>query len=151
MRGAKLSFTRRNALGFTLVEILIVVVILGILAGIVIPQFARASGDAQQTATFSELQKIRRHIEMYRARNAGQLPEVIEGSLGDWGQIVGRNSEYLQGPPTNAWVGGLNGQKIQFASGPDAAFQLDYGWIYDPTTGRVWAGSFDAQDAPIAR
>ena len=37
----------RRAKGFTLVEILIVVVILGILAAIVVPQFTNATQDAQ--------------------------------------------------------------------------------------------------------
>ena len=39
----------RKPRGFTLVEILIVVIILGILAAIVIPQFTNASTDARKT------------------------------------------------------------------------------------------------------
>lgn len=45
--------------GFTLVEILIVVVILGILAAIVIPQFTNASEEAKQNSLRSNLQSIR--------------------------------------------------------------------------------------------
>jgi len=40
---------KRNSRGFTLVEILIVVIILGILAAIVIPQFSSASNDARRS------------------------------------------------------------------------------------------------------
>lgn len=60
--------------GFTLIEILIVVVILGILAAIVIPQFTNASQEATESAIRSELQSIRGQIELYRVRNAGILP-----------------------------------------------------------------------------
>ena len=41
--------------GFTLVEILIVVIILGILAAIVIPQFTSASSDARNSSVASTL------------------------------------------------------------------------------------------------
>lgn len=45
--------------GFTLVEILIVVIILGILAAIVIPQFTSASQNARVSGTLSTLQTLR--------------------------------------------------------------------------------------------
>ena len=52
-----LARTRRA--GFTLVEILIVVIILGILAAIVIPQFTNASQDARESSLLSQLQTLR--------------------------------------------------------------------------------------------
>ncbi|MHC4765507.1 MAG: type IV pilin protein, partial [Planctomycetota bacterium] len=51
--------------GFTLIEILIVVVILGILAAIVIPQFTDASQEAAASNLRSQLQTIRSQIELY--------------------------------------------------------------------------------------
>ena len=47
--------TKRKNSGFTLVEILIVVVILGILAAIVIPQFSQASNEARESSLKSNL------------------------------------------------------------------------------------------------
>jgi type II secretion system protein G len=65
---------RRKQRGFTLIEILIVVVILGILAAIVIPQFTNASQDAQVSAVKSQLQTIRSQIELFRIKNgSGEL------------------------------------------------------------------------------
>ena len=52
--------------GFTLVEILIVVVILGILAAIVIPQFTEASTEAKLSSLCSDLQTIVRRSSCTR-------------------------------------------------------------------------------------
>jgi len=60
--------------GFTLVEILIVVVILGILAAIVIPQFTSASVDAKESALVSDLQAVRSQIELYKIHHNDNLP-----------------------------------------------------------------------------
>ncbi len=60
--------------GFTLVEILIVVVILGILAAIVIPQFTSASTEAKEAALVSDIQAMRSQIELYKIHHNDELP-----------------------------------------------------------------------------
>jgi len=60
--------------GFTLVEILIVVVILGILAAIVIPQFTQASTEAKQNSLCSDLQTLRSQIELYKVQHNDVAP-----------------------------------------------------------------------------
>ncbi|MBN1795229.1 MAG: prepilin-type N-terminal cleavage/methylation domain-containing protein [Sedimentisphaerales bacterium] len=71
-----------KAKGFTLVEILIVVVILGILAAIVIPQFSGASTEAKESSLQSNLQAMRSQIELYKLQHNGDiLPgEVIDAA-----------------------------------------------------------------------
>ncbi|MHC4738535.1 MAG: type II secretion system protein [Planctomycetota bacterium] len=70
--------------GFTLVEILIVVVILGILAAIVIPQFTGASTEAKESSLVSDLQTIRSQIELFKIQHNDILPGEIlnaDGSI----------------------------------------------------------------------
>lgn len=62
--------------GFTLVEILIVVVILGILAAIVIPQFTDASTQAQESSLSADLQTLRSQIELYKVQHKDQYPDL---------------------------------------------------------------------------
>ncbi|HQI28676.1 MAG TPA: type II secretion system protein, partial [Sedimentisphaerales bacterium] len=62
--------------GFTLVEILIVVVILGILAAIVIPQFTQASTEAKTNSLCSNLQTLRSQIELYKVQHNDTVPSA---------------------------------------------------------------------------
>lgn len=137
---------------FTLVEILIVVVILGILAAIVIPAFNSTVSDSAATATYNELQKLRRHIGVYQARNGDALPTVTagDGTTG-WGELV--SADHFLSAPINAWVGGANARDIVVMPNavPDAAYHTNYGWIYDPTNGEIFAAGFDANDNPLPR
>lgn len=140
--------TARSARAFTLVEVLIVVVILGILAAVVIPQFNSTQRDASVSATQSELAKLRRTIGVYEART-GALPTVAEG-FGLWGEIL--TDGYLNSAPMNQLVGGLAGGEIRFGEGPvvEAPEEgWEFGWIYDPETGEVWAAGFGANDEPL--
>ena len=105
------GFGNRFVGGFTLVEILIVVVILGILAAIVVPQFTNASLSARQNSLQSVLQTVRSQIEMYKAQHADVLPNLVT----DWtpftqtslyaGNIYG---PYMQSIPVNP-MNGLSG------------------------------------------
>ncbi len=141
---------------FTLVEILIVVIILGILAAVVIPRFSQASAESSAAATLTDLVKMRKAIGVYRARNNGQLPPIseIDGDpAASWGPLVGQAGEYMQTAPTNSWIGGNNSQRVIIIENydPEGTFQADYGWVFDPIVGELYAGSFDAADRPIQR
>jgi prepilin-type N-terminal cleavage/methylation domain-containing protein len=137
---------RSRANAFTLVEILIVVVILGILAAIVIPQFTKASESAVRSTLKSQLQTIVSQIELYRVRNRGVYPTLGTGqSDGGWGVLI--TESYLKEPPLNSYVG-----LTDLETGDDTAMSVDrdsatYGWATDGS-GNVWAVGYDP--TPVA-
>ena len=55
--------------GFTLIEILVVVVILGILAAFVVPKFFDKPGEARQVKARSDIQSLATALNMYRLDN----------------------------------------------------------------------------------
>jgi len=67
--------------GFTLVEVLIVVVILGILAAIVIPQFADAANDTRKTAFVTDVRNFAGALERYTATTGLTPPDGSSGQL----------------------------------------------------------------------
>src|ERR1700677_2494522 len=71
--------------GFTLVEILIVVIILGILAAIVIPQFTNASTNARSASCVSQLQTLRSQIQLFKLQHNDTLPDLVTNQ---WNQIM---------------------------------------------------------------
>ena len=99
--------------GFTLVEILIVVIILGILAAIVVPQFTDASNEARMSSIQSDLQTVRSQIELYKAQHNDRDPwtDSVTQSTDFWTQLTtqtnadgssgGNLGPYLQQAPTN--------------------------------------------------
>ena len=64
--------------GFTLVEILVVIVIIGILMGIAIPAISRAILTARQTAIRLELSSMERGIENYREKIGDYPPDFSD-------------------------------------------------------------------------
>lgn len=81
--------------GFTLVEILIVVIILGILAAIVIPQFTNASTEARENSLRSLLQTIRSQVELYKLQHGDIYPTddgAVDGTW-DWTKLTGRTNQ----------------------------------------------------------
>lgn len=91
---------------FTLVEILIVVVILGILAAIVVPQFTRATQEAQGGNILAQLDTLNNQLELYKARHSNMNPPALEaGGAGNvaWAELLldDQNYSYLKAPPKN--------------------------------------------------
>jgi general secretion pathway protein G len=141
--------------GFTLVEILIVVIILGILAAIVIPQFTNASQDARKSSLTSQLQTLRSQIELYKLQHKDNLPDIItswdyltkktdeDGTVDDGGAGPFPFGPYLQAPPSNP----LNGLTNVVNGDGSAAAGAECGFIYDYAvgvgTGKVWGTDGD--------
>jgi general secretion pathway protein G len=155
-----MSAYRKNNKGFTLVEILIVVIILGILAAIVIPQFTNASQDARKSSLTSQLQTVRSQVELYKLQHLDQAPpKLVAGGTTAWDDMtVQTNADhtttveapattlpfgpYLQAAPINP----LNNSSSVFIvtsdvtlGGPSGA--TSEGWIYNTNNGKTWATS----------
>jgi general secretion pathway protein G len=144
--------------GFTLVEILIVVIILGILAAIVIPQFTEASNDARLSQLKSDLQTTRSQLELYKVQHLDTYPASADGDDGtvmiaqltQKTNVEGEYGAAADPAPT------LGPYIIQFPSNPFAlannasvdvgAVQTadgDPGWYFNPDDGTFRANTAD--------
>jgi general secretion pathway protein G len=162
-RNPRQSSRQSGRAGFTLVEILIVVVILGILASIVVPQFSNASQTARQNTLREELQYLRTQINVYQAQhldisagypagNSAGTPTAANftnqmtlftdqfGNTSATGSATFAFGPYLSQMPTNP-VNNMttvlvvaNNTAIPAADGSTA-------WIYKPQTLEIYANN----------
>jgi len=127
---------------FTLVEILIVVVILGILAAIVVPQFTNAANDARTANIATQVTTIESQLELWAARNNGVYPDLV--SAGEtFEDLIGEG--YFKDEPVNPYTGSssivanttfddADVSIIEFSSSGSTD-----GWVYDSTSGNIAA------------
>jgi general secretion pathway protein G len=74
--------------GFTLVELIIVVTILGILAEIVLPEFQGHAAESRESAVKSSLHKVRNQIELYKTQHNDLNPGYIASNKTAWQTVV---------------------------------------------------------------
>lgn len=93
--------------GFTLVEIMVVVVILGILAVLVVPRVVGRTDEARATAAKQDVAAIMQALRLYRLDN-GRYPSSDQGLAAlvakPQGQPVPSNwKQYLDKVPKDPW------------------------------------------------
>lgn len=135
---------------FSLVEILVVVMIIGILAAIVVPNFATAADGARSSALESAAGGVRSSIAAFRTRAVleGNDPFPTLGELTTEGTV-------LQGPiPENPYSGLTTVQSVSqsAASNRTVSNSSTYGWNYyvdnsvTPPAAVFYANSTDATE-----
>jgi general secretion pathway protein G len=117
---------RSGSSGFTLVEVLLVVAILGILAGIVAVRFGGQGESARIKATRSSIANICTAIDIYEV-DVGKYPASLQSLVTSDGSMNWRGPYLRGGVPMDPWgtafeysLQGETGYKITSA-GPDAS------------------------------
>jgi general secretion pathway protein G len=88
--------------GFTLIEVLLVVAILGILAGVVVVNFAGKQKGAMIKACRASIQSICTAVDMYEV-DVGHFPQSLQALLQSTGE-QNWNGPYIRGGlPADAW------------------------------------------------
>lgn len=130
--------------GFTLIELMIVVAIIGILAAIAVPRFADLIRRSQEGATRGNLTSLRSAISIYYSENEGTYPANATGLTNP--PVGGTTGKYLKEiPRTNLPpYGGSNNFNVNATTTTNTL-----GWGYNPTPqlvgtrsqGEVWVDS----------
>lgn len=169
--------TRSNRKGFTLIEILIVVIILGILAAIVIPQFTNASKEAKQSSLVTMVQSLRSQIALFKLQHNDYLPGAnpLVGTAGVfssatfWSQMTEftsvtgafvaggpKDATYAHGPymqsiPKNPLCPTVANASTVEATVNGAASAAVVGFVYDyqggAGSGKIWGTDTDGKTA----
>lgn len=145
---------RRN-FGFTLIEVLIVVVIMAVLAATIIPQFTASTDDAKKSARDFNAHSLRAQIELYRIdhgkypasadvlaaklthpTNAAEAEGTTPGEDYPYGPYIMSDNHKLPKNPMN------NYDAVVAGTGADAV-EGNYGWQYNATTGEIWPNDSD--------
>lgn len=88
----------RKRTGFTLIEMLIVIVILGILAMVIIPQISTSTDDAKQATLRAQLDTMRNAVELYYAQHNNVYPGAQLGGAASAAQAFERQlTRYTDG------------------------------------------------------
>ena len=148
---------RRFQGGFTLIEVLIVVVIMAVLAATIIPQFAGSTREAKTSALQFNQQTMRSQIELYKENHLGAYPAITNSDLPQmWqatnaaGTVGAAGTNFPFGPyinnalPTNPFNSSASVVAVATAGTvPTAAIGTTAGWQYDATTGGIYPNNVE--------
>ena len=130
-------FARIKRNGFSLVELVVVVLIIGILAAVAAPRMFDTAGDARQNGTKQSLVVVRDAVELYKAQN-GNFPPAAT--------LATALKPFLKGPFPSVQIGSNKNNTVAASAQPTITTPEPgtAGWAYNETT-----GEFVINEAPF--
>lgn len=126
----------RSQSGFTLIELVIIIVVLGILAAVAIPKYQDVTTEAQEAAVRSSLGALRSGITIYYANEAVTTGKAVWPSLDELNTVGVVMAQGLPGNPYCASAQYPDSVVLGVSKG--ILVGNDCGWAYNPATGNVW-------------
>ena len=98
---------RRSSRGFTLLELMVVIVIIGVLAALIAPKILNRVGEAKATAAKADISNLMNALKMYKLDN-GRYPTGDQGlqalvTKPTTGTVPGNWRSYLDKLPDDPW------------------------------------------------
>jgi prepilin-type N-terminal cleavage/methylation domain-containing protein len=148
----RLRVRNKNNPGFTLIELMIVVSIIGVLASVAVPRFGQMLEKAREGATKGNAGAILSSISIYNADNTGKWPDDISDA--PYIKYLARipavkvthpySGNRLSGTSNEVeiiTVGNGKGNGHAYAYGRYKIDNDTDGWRYDPPSGGVWVNN----------
>jgi prepilin-type N-terminal cleavage/methylation domain-containing protein len=137
---------------FSLIELVIVVVILGIIAAIALPRMSKGAAGATDTSLKSSLAVMRSAIDLFQAEHAGVFPSLtnLPNAMTQYSDDAGttfvttKDGTHPWGPYLRAIPAlpvGADKGKNTFT----AALAAGFGWVYDAASGTITANCPNAE------
>ncbi|MDD5020334.1 MAG: type II secretion system major pseudopilin GspG [Candidatus Omnitrophica bacterium] len=95
--------TRRSLAGFTLIEIMLVVIILGVLAAMVVPRLSGRSEEARKSIAKTDIESnIPLALDLYEV-DTGSFPETLDDLREEPADAQNWKGPYLKKKPVDPW------------------------------------------------